>query len=125
MRDPDILSTQIRAFAQPNYREGVGVVEAPRGTLFHHYRVDNYGLMTWANMIVATGNNNLAMNRGVLQVARRYLNGVKLTDGAINRIQAVIRAFDPCLSCSTHLLGGGHSPLIRLLGPDGEVLDEA
>jgi len=122
--DPDILSTRTRAFAQPNYREGVGVVEAPRGTLFHHYRVDDYGLITWANMIVATGNNNLAMNRGVLQVARRYIDGNKLTDGAINRIQAVIRAFDPCLSCSTHLLGDGGAPWIRLLGPNGEVLDE-
>lgn len=125
LRDPDILSTRTRAFAQPNYREGVGVVEAPRGTLFHHYRVDDYGLITWANMIVATGNNNLAMNRGVLQVARRYIDGNKLTDGAINRIQAVIRAFDPCLSCSTHLLGGGSAPWIRLLGANGEVLDEA
>ncbi|MDY0039783.1 MAG: Ni/Fe hydrogenase subunit alpha, partial [Desulforhabdus sp.] len=106
LQDPDILSTRIRAFARPNYSEGIGVVEAPRGTLFHHYKVDEYGLMTWANMIVATGNNNLAMNRGVLQVAKRFINGTTLTDPAINRIQAVVRAFDPCLSCSTHVLGG-------------------
>ena len=123
LKDPDILSTRIRAFAQPNYREGIGVVEAPRGTLFHHYKVDEFGLMTWANMIVATGNNNLAMNRGVLQVAKRFINGNKLTDPAINRIQAVVRAFDPCLSCSTHVLGGG-SACIQLLAADGKVLDE-
>jgi len=123
LNDSDILSTRIRAFAQPNYSEGIGVVEAPRGTLFHHYKVDEYGLMTWANMIVATGNNNLAMNRGLLQVAKRFINGDRLDDPAINRIQAVIRAFDPCLSCSTHLLGGKEF-YISLVGADGKVIDE-
>lgn len=123
LKDPDILNPRIRAYAQPNFGEGIGVVEAPRGTLFHHYRVDENGLMTWANMIVATGNNNLAMNRGVLQVAKRFINSGKLTEPAINRIQAVVRAFDPCLSCSTHLLGG-ESFGIRLVAADGSVLDE-
>ncbi len=123
LSDPDILDRSIRAFAKPNYLEGIGVVEAPRGTLFHHYKVDEYGLLTWANMIVATGNNNLAMNRGVLQVAKHFIKGTKLTDSAINRIQAVIRAFDPCLSCSTHALGNG-SPSIQLLAAGGQVLDE-
>ncbi len=120
LQDPDILNDRVRAVAQPNYGEGVGVVEAPRGTLFHHYRVDNNGLITWVNLIVATGNNNLAMNRGVLQVARRFIADGLLTDGAANRIQAVVRAFDPCLSCSTHALGS-HSPMIEVLGPDGKV----
>ena len=123
LKDPDILTTRIRAFAQPNYNEGIGVVEAPRGTLFHHYKVDEHGLMTWANMIVATGNNNLAMNRGVLQVAKRFVNGEKLNDSAINRIQAVVRAFDPCLSCSTHSIGGSDFS-ITLIGADGKVIDE-
>jgi coenzyme F420-reducing hydrogenase alpha subunit len=91
-------------FLDRDYGEGVGVVEAPRGTLFHHYRVDSNGLITWVNLIVATGNNNLAINQGVLQVARRFLEDGKLTDAAANRIQAVARAFDPCLSCSTHAL---------------------
>jgi NAD-reducing hydrogenase large subunit len=123
LADPDILSEHVRAFAQPNHFEGVGVVEAPRGTLFHHYRVDKHGLMTWANLIVATGNNNLAMNRGVLQTARRFLTGPKITDGALNRIEAMIRAFDPCLSCSTHAVG--RMPLrMQLLAHDGTVLDE-
>ncbi|MBM9514681.1 Ni/Fe hydrogenase subunit alpha [Desulfogranum marinum] len=124
LRDEDILDQNIRAIAEPNFQEGIGVVEAPRGTLFHHYKVDGNGLMTWLNLIVATGNNNLAMNRGLLQVARHFVHGDKLTDSATNRLQAVIRAFDPCLSCSTHCLGtkGG---VIQLLAADGEVLDEA
>ena len=123
LNDPDIMSHHVRAFAQPNHYEGVGVVEAPRGTLFHHYKVDEQGLMTWANMIVATGNNNLAMNKGVLQVAQRFIDGDKITEGALNRVEAVIRAFDPCLSCSTHAIGKG-GLVIQLIGPDGTILDE-
>jgi len=123
LNDPQILNPHVRAFAQPNHYEGVGVVEAPRGTLIHHYKVDEEGLMTWANLIVATGNNNLAMNRGVLQVAKQFITGDKISEGALNRVEAVIRAFDPCLSCSTHALGRMTIP-IQLLGPDGTVLDE-
>ncbi|MBM3303324.1 MAG: Ni/Fe hydrogenase subunit alpha, partial [Deltaproteobacteria bacterium] len=80
------LSSHVRAYAQPNYPEGIGVVEAPRGTLIHHYRVDEHGLMKWANFIVATGNNNPAMNRGIPQVARHFINGDKVPEGALNRI---------------------------------------
>jgi NAD-reducing hydrogenase large subunit len=123
LNDPEILNPHVRAFAQPNHYEGVGVVEAPRGTLIHHYKVDEEGLMTWANLIVATGNNNLAMNRGVLQVAKQFITGDKVSEGALNRVEAVVRAFDPCLSCSTHALGRMTLP-IQLLGPDGTVLDE-
>ncbi|HMK33760.1 MAG TPA: Ni/Fe hydrogenase subunit alpha [Desulfomonilaceae bacterium] len=123
LNDPDIMSEHVRAFAQPNHYEGVGVVEAPRGTLIHHYKVDEQGLITWANMIVATGNNNLAMSRGILQVAKRFIQGDKISDGALNRVEAIIRAFDPCLSCSTHALG--KMPLkIQLLANDGTILDE-
>ncbi len=122
LADPNILDTRVRAHAQANFPEGVGVVEAPRGTLFHHYRVSEHGLVTWVNLIVATGNNNLAMNRGLLQVARHFIHGPQLTDAASNRLQAVIRAFDPCLSCSTHALRPGGAPLIELLSADGKVL---
>jgi NAD-reducing hydrogenase large subunit len=123
MADPAILNPEdIRAHAQPNFGEGIGCVEAPRGTLFHHYRVDRHGLMTWANMIVATGNNNLAMNRGVQQVAERFISGKEISEGALNRVEAVIRAFDPCLSCSTHAVG--QMPLlIELIAADGTLLD--
>lgn len=123
LNDPEIFNRHVRAYAQPNHREGVGVVEAPRGTLIHHYTVDDNGLMTTANLIVATGNNNLAMNKGILQVARRFINGDRITEGALNRVEAVIRAFDPCLSCSTHAVGRSLVPIL-LIGPDGTVLDE-
>ncbi len=123
LNDPEILSTHVRALALPNALEGVGVAEAPRGTLFHHYRIDEQGLIRWANLIIATGQNNLAMNRSVLQVAQRYVDGDKLTHGMLNRVEAVIRAYDPCLSCSTHALGQ-MALTIQLVGADGAVLDE-
>ncbi|HEY3375465.1 MAG TPA: Ni/Fe hydrogenase subunit alpha [Candidatus Aquicultor sp.] len=105
LSDPDILSPRVRAFAGPNNLEGVGVIEAPRGILVHHYKIDDEGLITWANMIVATGHNNTAMNQGILQAARHYIQGPNVSEGVLNRIEAVIRAFDPCLSCSTHAVG--------------------
>ncbi|MDK9708871.1 MAG: Ni/Fe hydrogenase subunit alpha [Desulforhopalus sp.] len=125
LKNPAITGLRVRAFAQPNFPEGVGCVEAPRGTLIHHYRVDENGLMTWANLIVATGHNNLAINRGVLQVAKRFISGTEVSEGALNRVEAIIRAFDPCLSCSTHALGrmpltiairDSHGNILRLIG---------
>jgi NAD-reducing hydrogenase large subunit len=123
MEDPHILHTRVRARARPNRSEGVGITEAPRGTLIHHYRIDDSGQMKWANLIIATGHNNLAMNRGVKQVAERFVRGGKIAEGMLNRVEAVIRCFDPCLSCSTHALG--QMPLqVVLRGPQGETLDE-
>jgi len=123
LNDPDILSSDVRAVAGPNKAEGIGVAEAPRGTLIHHYKINEQGLITWANLIIATGHNNLAMNRGILQVARHYVNGSHLSEGMLNRVEAVIRAFDPCLSCSTHALG--QMPLIiNLVAQDGTVLED-
>jgi len=124
LASPDILSTHVRAFAEPNCEEGVGISEAPRGTLLHHYKVDSNGLIRWANLIIATGHNNLAMNRGIKQTASYFVQQGKLSPGALNRVEAVVRAFDPCLSCSTH--AAGQMPLeISLIGPDGELLDRA
>lgn len=121
--DPTILDKHVRATAGVNRLEGSGVAEAPRGTLMHHYKVNENGQMVWANLVIATGQNNNAMNRGVLQTAQRYVKGDKLEDGMLNRVEAVIRTFDPCLSCSTHAYG--QMPLIiELLAPDGERLDE-
>ena len=94
--DPDILNPHVRAHAEPNREEGVGIAEAPRGTLLHHYKVDKNGLVQFANLIIATGNNNLALNRGVKQVAAHFVREGKLSDGALNRVEAVVRAFDPC-----------------------------
>jgi NAD-reducing hydrogenase large subunit len=117
-----VLDPHVRAFARVNNLEGVGVTEAPRGTLIHHYRCDADGLITWANLIIATGHNNAAMNRGVLQVARHFVQGNKLTEGMLNRVEAVIRAFDPCLSCSTH--ADGRLMLeVELRDAEGELLD--
>ena len=121
--DPAILGTKFRATAGVNNNEGVGIIEAPRGTLIHHYKVDDNGAMTWANLIVATGHNNLAIGRGILQVARKFVNGNNIAEGALNRVSAIVRAYDPCLSCSTHALG--MVPLlIELRSAGGELLDE-
>jgi NAD-reducing hydrogenase large subunit len=121
--DPAILGTKVRAHAGVNNLEGIGVIEAPRGTLIHHYRVNDDGAMTWANLIVATGHNNLAIGRGITQVAKRFVDGNKIQEGALNRVSALVRAYDPCLSCSTH--AQGTVPMVlQLVGPDGELLDE-
>ncbi len=124
LRSPEILSTRVRANATPNSYQGIGVVEAPRGTLIHDYEVDEQGRITRANMIVSTTHNNLAMNRAVQQVAHRYVDGNNLTEGMLNRVEAVIRTFDPCLSCSTHAQGE-LALHFELRGADGALLDEA
>jgi NAD-reducing hydrogenase large subunit len=123
LADPNIVDTHVRARARVNQNEGVGVSEAPRGTLIHHYKVDDDGIVTWANLIIATGHNNLAMNRGVLQVAQRFVNGTKLQEGMLNRVEALIRCYDPCLSCATH--AAGQMPMaIELLDHERHVVDE-
>ncbi len=121
--DPLILDKHVRAHASVNAPEGVGILEAPRGTLIHHYKVDDKGAMLWANLIVATGHNNLAMNRSIRQVSEHFVDGNHLQEGMLNRVSAVVRAYDPCLSCSTHA-GGLPDLHVRLLAPDGTVLDE-
>jgi NAD-reducing hydrogenase large subunit len=122
--DPDLLSDRLRARAGINRAEGVGVSEAPRGTLFHHYRVDEHGLIVRVNFLIATGQNNRAMNRAVAQIARHFIRAPVIPEGVLNRLEAGIRAFDPCLSCSTH--AWGTMPLhIQLVGPDGALRDEA
>jgi NAD-reducing hydrogenase large subunit len=122
--DPELLSTRLRARAGINRTEAVGASEAPRGILFHHYKVDENGILTRVNLMIATGHNNLAMNRTMAQIAQHYITGSQIPEGVLNRLEAGIRAFDPCLSCSTHALG--RMPLhVRLVGPDGAVLDEA
>ncbi len=123
LNDADILNPRVRAHAEPNQLEGIGVAEAPRGALIHHYTIDENGLIRSANLVIATGHNNLAMNRGVLQVAQHFIKDTQITDGMLNRLEAVIRAFDPCLSCSTHALG--EMPLhVQVLNTDGAIVDE-
>ena len=114
LSDPLILDKHVRATAGVNRLEGAGQAEAPRGTLMHHYKVDENGLITWANLVIATGQNNNAMNKGVLQAAKHYVKDGKFTEGMLNRVEAVIRTFDPCLSCSTHAFG--QMPLVISAG---------
>jgi len=121
--DPQILDTHVRATAGVNALEGIGMIEAPRGTLIHHYKVNEDGAITWANLIVATGHNNLAIGRSVQQVSEHFIDGTKLNEGMLNRVSAVVRAYDPCLSCSTHA-SGLVAMTIRLVDPQGTILDE-
>ena len=123
LEDPDLHSDHLRADAGVNRSHGVGVSEAPRGTLFHDYEVDDDGVVTKVNLVIATGQNNLAMNRTVAQIAKHYITGPKIPEALLNRVEHGIRNFDPCLSCSTHALGA--MPLrVRLLAKDGTLLDE-
>jgi NAD-reducing hydrogenase large subunit len=124
MDDAELLSEDLRADAGINSTRGVGASEAPRGTLFHDYTVDRNGLLQKVNLIVATGQNNLAMNQTVAQIARHYVRGQVIPEAMLNRVEHGIRCYDPCLSCSTHAVG--QMPLhVQLIGPDGGVLDEA
>lgn len=121
--DPDINSNRIRSQAGVNQLVGVGVSEAPRGTLFHEYQVTEEGILNHVNLLIATGQNNMAMNETVKQIAHEYVLGDQLTEGMLNRVEAGIRCFDPCLSCSTHAIG--QMPLhLQLLSPNQDVIDE-
>jgi NAD-reducing hydrogenase large subunit len=122
--DPDIMSNNVRTYPPLSKvpGQGVGVIEAPRGTLFHDYSTDENGVLTRVNLIVATGNNNWAMHTAAGAVAKAYVDGTKLTEGMLNRVEAAIRCYDPCLSCSTHAIG--KMPLeVTLIAADGTVLD--
>ncbi|MGK2915599.1 MAG: Ni/Fe hydrogenase subunit alpha [Porticoccaceae bacterium] len=119
--DPDILAGELISSGQ-RQREGIGVIEAPRGTLIHHYAVGDNDLVTMCNLIVATTHNNQAMNESVRSVARQYLDGRELSEGLLNHIEVAIRAYDPCLSCATNALG--QMPLeVTLVESQGELID--
>jgi NAD-reducing hydrogenase large subunit len=122
LEDPDICSLDIVTPWSTVTGEGVGVVEAPRGTLIHHYWTDGNGQLTRVNLIVATGHNNWAMSKAVDSVAKMYVDGAHLTEGMLNRVEAAIRAYDPCLSCSTHAVG--QMPLdVVVYGPNGQEVN--
>jgi NAD-reducing hydrogenase large subunit len=123
LQEPDALDVHVRAEAGVNALEGVGMIEAPRGTLIHHYRVDKDGAICWANLIVATGHNNRAISDGVRQVSEHFIHGDRLQEGMLNRVSALVRAYDPCLSCSTHAIGVPALE-ISLLDSKGTLLDK-
>ena len=121
LNDPDLQGTDL--LTEGDRRgEAVGLIEAPRGTLFHHYKVDENDLVVMCNLIVSTTNNNTPMNRAVERVARQFLTGVEVTEGLLNRVEVAIRAYDPCLSCATHAMG--QMPIvIEVLDAEGRLLD--
>jgi NAD-reducing hydrogenase large subunit len=121
LHDDDIVGQELVATGQRQER-GVGVIEAPRGTLIHHYRVDENDQVIRANLIVSTTHNNQAMNEAIRQVARQYFDGREVTEGLLNHIEVAIRAFDPCLSCATHALG--RMPLeVEIVSRGGTPID--
>lgn len=123
LNDPDLQSEDLVVTGDKR-PEGIAILEAPRGTLFHHYEVNNEtDQITRANLIVSTTNNNEAMNRAVNVVAKQYLEGKEITEPLLNHVEVGIRAYDPCLSCATHALGKMRLQ-VQLVGPDGEVVDE-
>jgi len=120
--DDEIVSAEVRVKADRKAGEGIGVIEAPRGTLIHHYTGDDMGKITKVNLIVATVQNNQAMNMAVADVAKQFVKGDQLTEGALNRVEMAIRCYDPCLSCATHAVG--KMPLIvELYSPDDKCVD--
>ena len=119
--DPDLQGTDLMVKGERR-GESVGLIEAPRGTLFHHYKVDENDQVTMANLIVSTTNNNTPMNLAVEGVAKKYLSGTEITEGLLNHVEVAIRAYDPCLSCATHALG--KMPLeVELRDAAGELID--
>lgn len=123
LQDPMVTSTHIQHHGRWNYEEGIGSSEAPRGTLFHHYKTDETGKLLKVNLLIATGQNNPSMNRSVLEVAQQYVKGGDVKEGMLNRVESTIRCYDPCLSCSTHALG--QMPmLIRLVDKSGTLVKE-
>jgi NAD-reducing hydrogenase large subunit len=121
LNDPDLQGNELMATGERR-EESVGLIEAPRGTLFHHYKVDKNDQVTMANLIVSTTNNNTPMNLAVEKVAKKYLSGAEITEGLLNHVEVAIRAYDPCLSCATHALG--RMPLVvELADCEGRLLD--
>ncbi|MFH1524557.1 MAG: Ni/Fe hydrogenase subunit alpha [Chloroflexota bacterium] len=119
--DKDVLSTDILNTRKNYTGHGVGIIEAPRGTLIHDYRADENGKLLKVNLIVSTGHNNWAMSNAVDSVAKTYVHGPDVGEGMLNRVEAAIRAYDPCLSCSTHAIG--QMPIqVEILGSDGELI---
>ena len=123
LNDPDITGKQLLTGAKKQ-SEGVGVIEAPRGTLIHHYKINDHDQIEMANLIVSTTHNNQPMNLAVESVAKDYMNGhAVISEGMMNAVEVAIRAYDPCLSCATHAMG--KMPLeITVLDAGNNVLDK-
>jgi F420-non-reducing hydrogenase large subunit len=123
-KDPEIIDPNVRTLPIEKPKEGIGVVEAPRGTLFHHYQTDDRGVITKANLIVATQNNAARMAMSVDKAARGLIKDGKADDGILNMIEMAFRAYDPCHGCATHALPGQMPILVHIYGKDGKILQE-
>jgi F420-non-reducing hydrogenase large subunit len=123
--DPDIIDPNIRKIPDNTPKEGVGVVEAPRGTLIHHYQTDERGLITMANLIVGTQNNAARIAMSVDKAARGVIQNGRMDDGILNLVEMAFRAYDPCHGCATHALPGQMPLIVRIFGPDGSLVNEA
>jgi F420-non-reducing hydrogenase large subunit len=122
INDPEILDTNIRNMDFQIPKEGIGVIEAPRGTLIHHYETDEKGVLTAANLIVATTNNAAAINLSVEKAARGLIKGGNVNDGLLNMVEMAFRAYDPCFACATHTIDG-HVPLqIDIYNSDRKII---
>ncbi len=119
---PEITSDNIRNMDLETPTEGVGIVEAPRGTLIHHYETDERGIITGCNLIVATVGNSAAICMSIEKAAKGLIKGGKVDDGLLNMVEMAFRAYDPCLSCATHALPGQMPLFIELLDDSGEVV---
>ena len=121
-RDPEILSPDIVNLPTKTPKKGVGIVEAPRGTLIHHYETDDRGILTKVNLIVATQNNSAAINMSVEKAAQSLIKDGEVPDGILNMIEMGFRAYDPCHACATHSLPGGMPLEVNVYGPQGKLM---
>jgi F420-non-reducing hydrogenase large subunit len=122
-RDDEILSDRIRTIPTATPSEGVGSVEAPRGTLYHHYVTDERGILRRVNLIVGTTNNHAAIAMSIRKAAQGLIRrGVEITDGLLNRIEMAFRAYDPCFGCATHSLPGEMPLEVQVLDSQGNLL---
>jgi F420-non-reducing hydrogenase large subunit len=119
LNDPDITSTDVWAKPEPRAATGVGVLEAPRGTLIHEYTTNDEGFITNANLIVSTGHNNAAIDMGVRDAAKLLIKDGEPQEGILNRLEMVVRAYDPCFSCATHTIDGRWPIKLELVEPNG------
>jgi len=123
LNDPEITSRDTRAAVTPRAARGIGVVEAPRGTLIHDYTTDEDGLLTHVNLLVATCQNNSAINLSVRQAAKAMIKDGNYDQGTLNKVEMAIRAYDPCLSCATHRMDGRLPVELKIFGPDGNLIN--
>ena len=125
VRDPEITGTKFRTIPTETPTEGVGIVEAPRGTLTHHYTTDERGILKRVNLTVGTTNNNAPISMSINKAARGLIKkGVEVSEGTLNKIEMAFRSYDPCFGCATHSMPGKMPLIVRIRDAAGTVLEE-